>query len=73
VGNLGNGWINAFNPTTGAFIGTLDDSTGYPITIHGLWGLMVGNSSFGGSSSLVFSAGPSAYSDGLLGVLNPTT
>ncbi|MGO9341046.1 MAG: TIGR03118 family protein [Acidimicrobiales bacterium] len=73
VGNLGNGWINAFNPTTGAFLGTLDGTNGYPITIDGLWGLMVGNSSFGGSSSLVFSAGPSGYNDGLLGVLNPSS
>jgi uncharacterized protein (TIGR03118 family) len=72
VGNLGNGWINAFKPTTGAFVGTLDGTDGYPITIDGLWGLMVGNSSFGGSSSLVFSAGPAGYADGLLGVINPS-
>jgi uncharacterized protein (TIGR03118 family) len=71
VGNLGNGWINAFNPTTGKFLGVLDNSSGYPITINGLWGLMVGNTSFGGSSSLVFSAGPSGYNNGLLGVIKP--
>lgn len=71
VGNLGNGWINAFNPTTGHFIGTLDGPSGYPITIHQLWGLMVGNSAFGGSSSLVFSAGPNSYNNGLVGVINP--
>ena len=75
VGNLGNGWINAFNPTTGAFAGTLDGSNGYPITINGLWGLRVGSSSFGGASSLVFSAGPSSggtrYATGLLGILTP--
>jgi uncharacterized protein (TIGR03118 family) len=73
VGNLGNGWINAFNPTTGAFLGTLDGSNGYPITISGLWGLRVGSSAFGGSSSLVFSAGPSGYADGVVGVLNPAS
>ena len=71
VGNLGNGWINAFNPMTGKFLGVLDNSSGYPITIPGLWGLMVGNSAFGGSSSLVFSAGPSAYNNGLVGVIKP--
>jgi uncharacterized protein (TIGR03118 family) len=71
VGNLGNGWINAFNPTTGAFRGTLDDTSGYPITIPGLWGLRVGNSSFGGSTAVVFSAGPGGYADGLLGILTP--
>lgn len=72
VGNLGNGWINAFDPTSGAFLGALDGSTGYPIDIPGLWGLSVGNSAFGGASSLVFSAGPDGYNDGLLGVLNPS-
>jgi uncharacterized protein (TIGR03118 family) len=71
VGNLGNGWINAFNPMTGKFQGVLDSSSGYPITIPGLWGLRVGNSAFGGSSSLVFSAGPSAYNNGLVGLINP--
>jgi uncharacterized protein (TIGR03118 family) len=71
VGNLGNGWINAFDPMTGKFKGVLDNSTGYPITIPGLWGLMVGNSAFGGSSSLVFSAGPSNYNNGLVGVIKP--
>lgn len=71
VGNLGNGWINAFNPVTGSFAGVLDNSAGYPITIHGLWGLMVGNSAFGGSSSLVFSAGPGGYSNGSVGIINP--
>ena len=73
VGNLGNGWINAFNPTTGQFLGTLDGTNGYPVTINGLWGLRVGNSAFGGSSALVFSAGPTAggttYADGLVGTL----
>jgi uncharacterized protein (TIGR03118 family) len=71
VGNLGNGWINAFNPLTGVFQGVLDNSSGYPITINGLWGLRVGNSVFGGPSSLVFSAGPSNYSNGLVGIIKP--
>jgi uncharacterized protein (TIGR03118 family) len=71
VGNLGNGWINAFDPMTGKFQGVLDNSSGYPITIHGLWGLRVGNSAFGGPSSLVFSAGPSGYNNGSVGVINP--
>ncbi|HEX4062198.1 MAG TPA: TIGR03118 family protein [Streptosporangiaceae bacterium] len=71
VGNLGNGWINAFNPTTGAFAGTLNDSTGYPITISGLWGLRTGSSAFGGASSVVFSAGPGGYANGVLGILTP--
>lgn len=71
VGNLGNGWIDAFNPTTGKFMGTLDNSTGYPITVNDLWGIEVGNSAFGGASSLVFSGGPANYANGVVGVINP--
>ena len=72
VGNFGNGRINAFNPTTGAHLGVLDNAHGSPIAIAGLWALRVGNSAFGGASSVVFSAGPSFYANGLVGVLNPT-
>jgi uncharacterized protein (TIGR03118 family) len=71
VGNLGNGWINAFNPSTGRSLGPLRNAKGRPIAISGLWGLMVGNSAFGGASSVVFSAGPNGYANGLVGVLNP--
>jgi uncharacterized protein (TIGR03118 family) len=71
VGNLGNGWINAFSPSTGKFLGALRYTNGKPIAISGLWGLQAGNSAFGGSSSLVFSAGPNGYANGLVGVLSP--
>jgi uncharacterized protein (TIGR03118 family) len=71
VGNLGNGKINAFNPSTGAFLGTLDNAKGKPIVIPGLWGLQVGNSAFGGANSLEFSAGPQGYGAGVVGILNP--
>lgn len=71
VGNLGNGWINAFNPTTGKYLGALDTTTGSPIAIDGLWGIEVGSSAFGGAKSLVFSAGPNAYNNGVVGILTP--
>jgi uncharacterized protein (TIGR03118 family) len=71
VGNLGNGWINAFNPVTGKHLGWLDTPKGTPVAINGLWGLMAGNSAFGGPSSLVFSAGPGGQHNGVVGVLNP--
>ena len=58
VGNFGDGTINAFNPTTGAFLGTLDDPNGNPIVIEGLWGLLFGNGGNGGATDqLFFSAG----------------
>jgi uncharacterized protein (TIGR03118 family) len=42
VGNFTDGKINAFNATTGALLGTLDDTTGSPIAIPGLWSLNFG-------------------------------
>lgn len=69
VGNLGNGVINVFNAKNGKFMGPLTDSSGHRIVIDGLWGLEAGNSVFGGTRSVVFSAGPTAYSDGLVGIL----
>jgi uncharacterized protein (TIGR03118 family) len=71
VGNLGNGWINAFNPTTGKHLGALDTTGGKPIVISGLWGLRVGTSTFGGSSALIFSSGPNGQTNGLVGILKP--
>jgi uncharacterized protein (TIGR03118 family) len=43
VGNFNDGKINAFNATTGATLGTLDDTTGKPIAIPGLWSLNFGS------------------------------
>ena len=36
VGNFGDGRINAFHPMTGAFVSSLNDSSGNPIEIDGL-------------------------------------
>jgi uncharacterized protein (TIGR03118 family) len=57
VGNFGDGMINVFDITSGAFLGQLD-SSGSPITIEGLWGLRFGNGGNGGATDqLFFSAG----------------
>ena len=70
VGNFGNGEINAYNATTGAFVGTLDGSNGDPLVIDGLWGLTIGNGSGAGSlNAIYFTAGPNGEGDGLFGVL----
>ena len=58
VGNFGDGTINAFNPTTGAQIGTIDGTNGMPLVNLGLWGLAFGNGAQGTSTnSLYFTAG----------------
>jgi uncharacterized protein (TIGR03118 family) len=54
VGNFTDGKINAFNLTTGAILGTLDDTTGKPIAIPGLWSLDFGNGAQGGDPGTLY-------------------
>jgi uncharacterized protein (TIGR03118 family) len=72
VGNFGNGHINAFNATTGAFLGELKDPDGEPIQIDGLWTIRVGNNGAGGDANTVyFTAGIFDETHGLFGSLTP--
>jgi uncharacterized protein (TIGR03118 family) len=67
VGNFGDGKINAYNLTTGALMGTMNDREGNPIIIPGLWSINFGNGSRSDAATLYFTAGPNDESDGLLG------
>jgi len=71
VGNFGNGEINAFNPTTGAFLGTIMNGGGNPIVNSGLWALDFGNSS-ANPNALYFTAGLNQGNDGLFGEIQAT-
>jgi uncharacterized protein (TIGR03118 family) len=72
VGNFGDGTINAFDPTTGAFRGTLLGPDNNPLMIDGLWALTVGSGSATASTNrLWFSAGPNGETDGLFGTIDP--
>lgn len=72
VGNFGDGMINAFDPTTGALVGTLKDDHGNPLVIEGLWGLQFGNGGAGGKTNrLYFAAGIDDEAHGLFGSLTP--
>jgi uncharacterized protein (TIGR03118 family) len=73
VGNFGNGEINAFNPTTGAWIGTLDNSSGTPIVNSGLWALefRIGGAGVN-TDALYFTAGINGQKDGLFGSIQAT-
>jgi len=58
VGNFGDGTINAFDPTSGVQLGTIDGSNGTPLVNLGLWGLAFGNGAQGTSTNtLYFTAG----------------
>ena len=65
------GVINAFNITTGQYVGTVKDTSGNVIKIDQLWGLEFGGgtSSNGGTHELFFTAGPSNNLAGTFGVI----
>jgi uncharacterized protein (TIGR03118 family) len=68
VGNFGDGTINAFDPTSGALLGTLSTAAGTPIVIDGLWGIAFGNDlNSQPSNTLFFAAGPSQEQHGVYG------
>jgi uncharacterized protein (TIGR03118 family) len=67
VGNFGDGLINAYDATTGAVLGTLQDPSGANIKLSGLWSLYFGNAGNGGDKdTLYFTAGP-GQKHGILG------
>jgi uncharacterized protein (TIGR03118 family) len=76
IGNFGDGRINIVaedgrhfeNHITGQVV---DESTGKPFTEPGLWGLLPGTATTGGTNALWFTAGINHEQDGLLGVLRP--
>jgi uncharacterized protein (TIGR03118 family) len=71
VGNTLNGSIMAFNPSTGAFLGLLHNSSGKAIQIPGLWGISFGNGSTdsGPATTLYFNAGIRNFANGLFGAI----
>ena len=76
VGNFGRGnpSIHAYNPTTGAFLGTIQDESGNGVRIDELWDLKFGNGGSGGDvNTLYFAAGIGHEEHGLFGKINPTT
>jgi uncharacterized protein (TIGR03118 family) len=75
VGNFGNGWINAFNPTSGKFVGTLDITGGTPFAEPALWSLNFGVGGSGGTPGvLYFTSGLTlSQTGGLLGSLSVPT
>jgi uncharacterized protein (TIGR03118 family) len=72
VGNFGDGEINAFNLTTGALLGGLNNEAGTPIIIPKLWAIAFGNGGGGGDTgALYFNAGFDDENHGLFGSLRP--
>jgi uncharacterized protein (TIGR03118 family) len=77
----GSGTIAAYDLATGAFLGLVEDASGTPLAINGLWALSPGNSATASSSDpagapaneLYFTAGPNHGAGGLFGYLKPVS
>jgi len=69
VGNFGDGTINAYDPSTGHFLGSLQYTDGSQIAINGLWALRFGNGVAGSPQTLLFTAGIADEAHGLFGTL----
>ena len=51
----------------------LDDLTGKPLVIVGLWTLTLGGGANSSSDTLYFTAGPNGQTDGLFGTITPVS
>jgi uncharacterized protein (TIGR03118 family) len=71
IGNFGNGIINAYNPTTGAFVGTITGSNGQLVN-NNLWGLGVRTAGAFDTTAVYFAAGINMQTDGLFGEIVAT-
>ena len=73
IGNFGNGEILVYDPTTDAFLGTLDGSNGLPLVNDFLWALET--RAPGGTfdpNAVYFTAGINDQQDGLFGEITLT-
>jgi uncharacterized protein (TIGR03118 family) len=63
IGNFGDGKINNYDPTTGAFLGTINRADGTPLVFQGLWDLLpLGK-------GVYFTAGIADEAHGLFGLI----
>jgi uncharacterized protein (TIGR03118 family) len=72
VGNLGDGKINAFDPNTGAFLGTVSGFNG-PLVNSGLWSLSVRTGGTFNTNGVYITAGINNQLDGLLALITPVS
>jgi uncharacterized protein (TIGR03118 family) len=70
VGNFGSGQIDAFNPATGAFVGTIDGANGSPLVNGDLWALEVRTASGFDNNGIYITAGINGQTDGLFSVID---
>jgi uncharacterized protein (TIGR03118 family) len=69
IGNVGDGTISAFDPTTGNFAGQIKDGDGNVVVNTGLHGLAFRSDGFGDPNTLFFTSGIVNGDDGLFGAI----
>lgn len=70
--NTNTGTINGFNPTTGAFVGTIKNAAGTALHFNQIWGIEFGGGSAanGNTNQLFYTGGPKNNLNGIFGVIN---
>jgi uncharacterized protein (TIGR03118 family) len=70
--NTNSGTINGFNPSTGAFVGTVKNSAGKALHFNQIWGIEFGGGTAanGNTNQLFYTAGPNNNLNGVFGVIN---
>ncbi len=69
IGNVGDGTISAFDPTSGQFLGQLLDGDGFALAEVGLHGLVFRADGFGDRNTLYFTSQFNNENDGLFGAI----
>ena len=70
IGNFGDGTINAFDSTTGNFLGSLKDKNGNVISNPGLWALIFRTDGMGDPNTLYITAGSTNEDHGLFAAIS---
>ncbi|TCW83842.1 TIGR03118 family protein [Burkholderia sp. SRS-46] len=70
IGNFGDGHIGVFD-NDGRSVGQLENASGNPLAIDGLWTLTLGGGRNSSPDTLYFSAGPNQEVNGLFGTIAP--
>ncbi|HSS98083.1 MAG TPA: TIGR03118 family protein [Terriglobales bacterium] len=70
IGNFGDGIINAFDSTTGTFLGSLKDQTGNVMSNPGLWALTFRLDGLGDRNILYITAGATNEDHGLFAAIS---
>jgi uncharacterized protein (TIGR03118 family) len=71
IGNVGDGNINAFDPTTGQLAGVLVDGNGTDLAEVGLHGLAFRADGFGDPNTLYFTSQLNSADNGVFGAITP--